>query len=54
MAHPQEGERYYLRLLLLNVPGATSLNDLQTHNSKFIQYYSLKINENKKELLFKV
>jgi ATP-dependent DNA helicase PIF1 len=42
MAHPQEGERYYLRLILLNVSGATSFNDLKTHNGKYFQYYSLK------------
>ena len=28
--HPSAGERFYLRILLLNVPGATSFDDLKT------------------------
>jgi hypothetical protein len=28
--NPREGERYYLRLLLCHVPGATTYNDLRT------------------------
>ena len=30
-AHPSAGERFYLRLLLTVVPGATSFEDLRTH-----------------------
>ena len=31
--HPSAGERYYLRILLLAVKGATSYNDLKFHNN---------------------
>ena len=31
-AQPKEGERFYLRVLLLHVPGATSYEDLRTVN----------------------
>ena len=30
--HPKEGERYFLRLLLMSKPGATSYDDLKTTN----------------------
>jgi ATP-dependent DNA helicase PIF1 len=33
LANPSEGERYYLRLLLLHVKGACSFEDLRTHNN---------------------
>jgi hypothetical protein len=34
MVCPREGERYYLRLLLCHVPGATTFNDLRTHDGE--------------------
>ena len=30
--HPSAGERFYLRLLLITVPGPTSFEDLRTHD----------------------
>jgi hypothetical protein len=32
--NPREGERYYLRLLLCHVPGATTFVDLRTHDGE--------------------
>ena len=34
--HPAEGERYFLRLLLNHIRGATSFNDLKTVNGVFV------------------
>ena len=33
-AHPTEGERYYLRMLLMHIPKPTSFNDLKTFNGE--------------------
>jgi hypothetical protein len=33
--HPSAGERYYLRMLLLTVKGATSYEDLRFHNRRY-------------------
>ena len=33
-SHPKEGERYYLRILLLQVKGAKSFKDLRSHNGR--------------------
>jgi len=30
--HPSAGERFFLRLLLIAVPGPTSFEDLRTHD----------------------
>jgi len=38
--HPSAGERYYLRMLLLRVRGATSFSELRCHND--VQYGSFK------------
>ena len=35
MYSPNDSERYCLRLLLLNTPGAKSFNDLRTHEQIF-------------------
>ena len=36
MAHPSEGEKYYLRMLLYFVPGATSFEELRTFNNNIL------------------
>ena len=33
-AHPTEGERYYLRMLLMHIPKPTSFNDLKIFNGE--------------------
>nr|XP_051196959.1 uncharacterized protein LOC127310315 [Lolium perenne] len=38
-AHPAEGERYYLRVLLNHVPGATSYEDLKTVDGQLMQNF---------------
>ncbi|XP_009622040.1 uncharacterized protein [Nicotiana tomentosiformis] len=47
--HPTEGERYYLRLLLLNVRGPTSYEDLRTVNGRC--YITFREAVEKRELL---
>ncbi|XP_049385851.1 uncharacterized protein LOC125849952 [Solanum stenotomum] len=47
--HPTEGERYYLRLLLMNVRGPKSYEDLRTVNG--VQYNSFREAAEKRELL---
>jgi ATP-dependent DNA helicase PIF1 len=39
-AHPVEGERYYLRILLNNVIGATSFKELRT--VKDVEYHTFR------------
>ena len=36
MAHPSEGEKYYLRMLLYIIPGATSFEELRTVNNNIL------------------
>jgi hypothetical protein len=38
-AHPAEGERYYLRVLLNHVPGAKSFEDLKTVDGQLMQNF---------------
>ncbi|KAF3614012.1 hypothetical protein T459_07050 [Capsicum annuum] len=47
--HPTEGERYYLRLLLINVRGPKSYKDLLTVNGEF--YNTFRESAEKRELL---
>ncbi|KAG5583330.1 hypothetical protein H5410_053957 [Solanum commersonii] len=47
--HPTEGERYYLRLLLMNVRGPKSYEDLRTING--VRYNSFREVAEKRELL---
>ncbi|XP_027768140.1 uncharacterized protein LOC107002396 isoform X1 [Solanum pennellii] len=47
--HPTEGERYYLRLLLMNVRGPKSYEDLRSVNG--VQYNSFREAAEKRELL---
>ena len=35
LASPRDGEKFFLRLLLLHVPGATSFRDLRTVEGEF-------------------
>ena len=36
MAHPSEGEKYYLLMLLYVIPGATSFEELRTFNNNIL------------------
>ena len=38
-AHPTEGERYYLRLLLNHIKGATSFDDLKIFNDVKVESF---------------
>ena len=38
MAHPSEGEKYYLRMLLYFVPGATSFEELRSFNNNIMTF----------------
>ena len=40
--NPREGERYYLRLLLCHVPGATTYNDLRTLDGELHPTFKVK------------
>jgi hypothetical protein len=40
--NPREGERYYLRLLLCHVPGATTYNDLKTLDGELHPTFKVK------------